>query len=62
MAEAGGALSEVRLQLTTRDNKLVLPETVGTILVPSCKSSSLLEIQLNNNHSCAPIWSINGCQ
>ncbi len=42
MADTGGSQSQVRLQLITRDSKLVLPESVGPILVPSCKTTSLL--------------------
>lgn len=37
MAETGGTQPQVRLQLTTRDENLALPENLGPILVPSCK-------------------------
>ncbi len=46
MAATGSTQPQVRLQLTTRDDKLALPEGLGPILVPSCKFSSLCNVFL----------------
>jgi hypothetical protein len=65
MADAESTLSQVRLQLTTRDDKLALPENVGPILVPSCKTiclDTLIIIWLNFIHSFTSVRIINARQ
>lgn len=48
MAETGGAQTQVRLQLTTRDKKLELPEEVGPILIPTSLRRYALSTLVNN--------------
>ncbi|ERF77175.1 Ribosome biogenesis protein ytm1 [Endocarpon pusillum Z07020] len=48
MAETGGLQTQVRLQLTTRDRKLALPESLGPILVPSSLRRYALSTLVNN--------------
>ncbi|KAF7509733.1 ribosome bioproteinsis protein ytm1 [Endocarpon pusillum] len=48
MAETGGPQTQVRLQLTTRDRKLALPESLGPILVPSSLRRYALSTLVNN--------------